>query len=51
VTIQEAKTDLSRLVEQATGGEDVVIAQAGRPMDRLRADARAIIRDPARAVH
>lgn len=35
VNIQEAKTHLSRLVEEAAGGEDVVIAKAGRPMVRL----------------
>ncbi len=35
VNIQEAKTHLSRLVEEAAGGEDVVIAKAGKPMVRL----------------
>jgi prevent-host-death family protein len=33
--IQEAKTHLSRLVEEAHRGEDVVIAKAGRPYVRL----------------
>ena len=30
-----AKTSLSRLVEQAVGGEEVIIAKAGRPMVKL----------------
>lgn len=35
VNIQEAKTHLSRLVEEAAAGNDVVIAKAGKPMVRL----------------
>jgi prevent-host-death family protein len=35
VNIQEAKTHLSRLVQEAAGGEEVVIAKAGKPMVRL----------------
>lgn len=35
VNIHEAKTHLSRLIERALEGEDVVIAKAGRPMVRL----------------
>jgi len=35
VNIYEAKTRLSRLVEEAASGEDVVIARAGRPVARL----------------
>ena len=35
VNIHAAKTHLSRLVEQAAAGEDVVIAKAGKPMVRL----------------
>ena len=35
VNIQEAKTHLSRLVQEAAEGEDIVIAKAGRPMVRL----------------
>ena len=35
VNIYEAKTQLSRLVEEAAAGEDVVIARAGRPVARL----------------
>lgn len=33
--IQEAKTHLSRLVEQVAAGEEIVIAKAGKPMARL----------------
>lgn len=35
VNIHEAKTHLSRLVEEAAGGEEIVIAKAGRPVARL----------------
>jgi prevent-host-death family protein len=35
VNMHEAKTELSRLVERALGGEDVVIARAGVPVVRL----------------
>jgi prevent-host-death family protein len=35
VNIQQAKTHLSRLVEEASAGEDIVIAKAGRPRVRL----------------
>lgn len=35
INIHEAKTHLSRLVEQAAAGEEIVIAKAGRPVARL----------------
>lgn len=35
VNVYEAKTQLSRLIERAMAGEDVVIARAGKPMVRL----------------
>lgn len=35
VNVYEAKTQLSRLIDRALAGEDVVIARAGRPMVRL----------------
>ena len=35
INIHEAKTHLSRLVEQAAAGREVVIAKAGKPMARL----------------
>ncbi len=35
VNIQAAKTHLSRLVEQAVAGEEIILAKAGKPMVRL----------------
>ena len=35
VNMQAAKTHLSRLVEQAIAGEEIVIARAGKPLVRL----------------
>lgn len=35
VNMHEAKTHLSRLVERAAAGEEIVIARAGRPLARL----------------
>ena len=35
VNIHEAKTHLSRLVEEAAEGEENIIAKAGRPVARL----------------
>jgi len=35
VNMHEAKTHLSRLVEQAARGETVVIAKAGKPLVKL----------------
>ena len=35
VNMHEAKTNLSRLVEEVVAGEEVVIARAGRPLVRL----------------
>jgi len=35
VNIYEAKTQLSKLVERAAAGEEIVIARGGRPMARL----------------
>jgi prevent-host-death family protein len=37
VNIHEAKTHLSRLIEQAAGGEPFVIAKAGKPMVKVMA--------------
>ena len=37
VNIHEAKTHLSRLVEQAAKGESFIIAKAGKPMVRVTA--------------
>jgi len=35
VNLYDAKTHLSRLVEQAAAGEEIVIAKAGRPRAKL----------------
>lgn len=35
INIHQAKTQLSRLVEQAATGEEIVIAKAGKPIARL----------------
>jgi prevent-host-death family protein len=37
VNIHEAKTHLSRLVEQASQGEPVIIAKSGKPVVKLTA--------------
>jgi len=35
VNIHEAKTHLSRLVDRAAGGEEIIIAKSGKPVARL----------------
>jgi prevent-host-death family protein len=35
INIHAAKTHLSRLVEDAAGGKEIIIAKAGKPMARL----------------
>ena len=35
INLYEAKTRLSRLVDEAAGGETIVIAKGGRPMAKL----------------
>jgi len=35
VTIHQAKTNLSRLIEKASKGEDVIIARGSKPVARL----------------
>jgi prevent-host-death family protein len=35
VNIHEAKTQFSKLVERAAGGEEIVIAKSGKPVARL----------------
>ena len=49
VNIHEAKTHLSRLVEQAASGEEIVIAKAGRPIARLVPFDHAVPRKPGLA--
>lgn len=35
INIHEAKTTLSRLVDRASEGEEIIIAKAGKPMAKL----------------
>ena len=35
INIHEAKTTLSKLIERALNGEDVIIAKAGKPVVKL----------------
>ncbi len=35
VSVHEAKTHLSRLLDQAMSGEDIVISRSGKPLVRL----------------
>lgn len=35
VNVHEAKTHLSRLLDQVAAGEEVIIARAGKPIARL----------------
>lgn len=44
VNIHEAKTQLSRLVEEAARGTEIVIAKAGKPVARLVSLAPAVRR-------
>jgi prevent-host-death family protein len=46
VNIHEAKTHLSRLVEDVAKGEEIVIAKAGKPMARLVPIEAAVRRTP-----
>jgi prevent-host-death family protein len=43
VNISEAKTHLSRLVEQAAKGESFVIAKAGKPLVKVTAFDASIV--------
>jgi prevent-host-death family protein len=46
--IHEAKTHLSRLVEQAAAGEPFIIAKAGKPMVVVGPVAQAAVKKPQR---
>lgn len=48
VNIHEAKTHLSRLVEEAARGESFIIAKAGRPMVKVVAVAAVEVSRPQR---
>jgi prevent-host-death family protein len=44
VNVHEAKTQLSRLLEQAHAGQEIILAKAGKPYARLM----PLAREPAR---
>ena len=46
VNLYDAKTQLSRLVDRAIAGEDIVIARAGKPAVRLVPVENAVPRQP-----
>lgn len=48
IDVAEAKANLSRLIDRAAGGEEIVIARSGKPVARLmppRRTAEASVRD------
>ena len=49
VNMHQAKTHLSRLVERAGRGEEIVIARAGKPVAKLTAFDRRRERKPGLA--
>jgi prevent-host-death family protein len=50
VNVYEAKTQLSKLIDRAMAGEDVVISRAGKPMVRLvPVPVRTVRRTPGSA--
>ena len=46
VNIHEAKTNLSRLVDEVTAGAEIVIAKAGKPVAKLVPIGRSRVRKP-----
>ena len=46
VNIYDAKAQLSRLIDRAAAGEDIVIARAGKPIVRLVPVEDALPRQP-----
>jgi antitoxin (DNA-binding transcriptional repressor) of toxin-antitoxin stability system len=50
VNVHEAKTHLSRLLEEVEAGETVVIARNGQPIAELSAIVRPTMADAARAL-
>lgn len=50
IGMHEAKTTLSRLVERAEAGEDIVIARNGKPVARLVPVARTASLEAIRGV-
>lgn len=48
VSIHEAKTHLSRLIERVLAGEPIIIAKAGKPLVRMTAIATEALPAPQR---
>ena len=49
VNVREARTQLSRLLEQAHAGQEIILAKAGRPYARLMPLApEFVVRKPGR---
>ncbi len=46
VNLYDAKSQLSRLIDRAAAGEDIVIARSGRPIVRLVPVEEALPRHP-----
>jgi prevent-host-death family protein len=46
VNIYDAKTQLSRLIDRAAAGDDILIGRAGKPMVRLVPVEDAVPRQP-----
>jgi prevent-host-death family protein len=46
VNIYDAKTQLSRVIDRAAAGEDILIGRAGKPMVRLVPVADVLPRQP-----
>jgi len=44
VNIHEAKTHLSRLVDEVAAGAEIIIAKAGKPMARLAPISRPVLK-------
>ncbi len=51
VSVHEAKTHLSRLLQQVEAGEEVVITRAGEPIACLVAVGPKLPREPGRLKH
>ena len=50
-TVHEAKTNLSKLIERAEAGEEVIIARGDKPVARLVPLAPPKIRQPGQMAH
>jgi prevent-host-death family protein len=50
-TVHEAKTNLSKLIERAEAGEEVIIARGDKPAVRLVPLMSAKAREPGRVAH